>query len=191
MKTLLRPFYNRSALLVAPELLGKVLVHKFDGQTITGRIVEVEAYLADQDEAAHSFKGETKRTKSLFTKPGVAYLYSIHQQVCFDVVCNVPTSVLIRALDPIEGIEFMKTARVKENLKDLTSGPGKLTKALGITKSLDGIDLTSEDSELFLIDDGFKLDETLILKNKRIGISKAKNFDYRFFIESQYLSRKN
>jgi len=186
MKILTKSFYNRSALEVASELLGKILVHKFNNQIISGRIVEVEAYLADLDEAAHSFKGETNRTKSLFSRPGIAYIYSIHQQVCFDVVCTTPTSVLIRALEPIEGIKLMKQNRGKENLRDLTSGPGKLCKALGITKAHDGIDLVG--SEIYIIDDGFKADE--IIKSKRIGISKAQHHEFRFSIKSDFLSKK-
>jgi len=157
-----------------------------NGQILSGRIIEVEAYLAFEDEAAHSFKGETKRTKSLFSEPGIAYIYSIHQQVCFDVVCTTPTSVLVRSLEPIEGIELMKELRGKVNLKDLTSGPGKLCKALGITKQHDGIDLVN--SEIYIVDDGFK--STEIIKSKRIGISKAQHHEYRFSIESEFLSKK-
>lgn len=184
-----KQFHNRSALVAAPELLGKILVHNVNGQIISGRIVEVEAYLANEDEAAHAFKGETKRTKSLFQEPGIAYIYSIHQQVCLDVVNKVPTSVLIRALEPLEGIELMKVNRGKENLKDLTTGPGKLCKALGITKSLDGISLYSEHSQLTIQDDGF--DNFEIVKTKRVGISKAKDFEYRFYIKGNpYISKK-
>lgn len=190
MNVLNKEFYNKSGLLLAPELLGKILVRKFEDQEIVGRIVEVEAYLATEDEAAHAFKGETKRTKSLFLESGIAYIYSIHQQVCLDVVTKIPTSVLIRALMPLDGIELMKKFRGKENLKDLTSGPGKLTKALGIPKEFDGINLTSDKSQLYIADDGFKYNDSEIGTSKRIGISKAQDFEYRFFVKGNpYLSR--
>ncbi|MEP7103379.1 MAG: DNA-3-methyladenine glycosylase [Candidatus Dojkabacteria bacterium] len=199
MQILNQSFYNRNAIRLAPELLGKVLVRNLNGQIISGRIVEVEAYLANQDEAAHAFKGETKRNKSLFSKPGNSYIYSIHTHFCLDVVAEVPTSVLIRALEPIDGIDKMKELRnlsaealAKADEKSLTSGPGKLCKALGITKELDGIDLTSEKSEIYIMDDGFKLPESKIIKTKRVGISKAKEFDYRFYIkENKFVSRKS
>lgn len=191
MKALSQDFYNRSPLLVAPDLLGKILVRNLNDQIISGRIVEVEAYLSDKDEASHAFKGLTKRNASLFKSAGHTYIYSIHQQNCLDLVTekeNVPTSVLIRALEPIEGIALMQKFRKKENLKDLASGPGKLCQALQITKVLDGIDVTSKNSEIYLIDDGYNPQE--IVTGPRIGISKAKENEYRFFIKgNKYVSK--
>ncbi len=192
MNILQKEFYNRSPLEVAVDLLGKIVVRKLDGQIITGRITETEAYLASSDEASHSFKGKTPRTQSLFLDAGHAYIHSMHTQNCFDIVTesiDVPSSVLIRALEPLEGIETMKKLRGKEELKDLTSGPGKLCKALSVTRSLDGIDLTKDNSELFIIDDGFVVQS--VVKAKRIGISKAKEHEYRFYIKDNiYVSKK-
>lgn len=192
MTLLKRDFFNRNPLEVAPELLGKILVRKVENNIISGRIVEVEAYLGFIDEAAHSFIGKTKRNNSLFGEPGCAYVHRIHMQHCLDVVtCEVddPGSVLIRALEPIEGIEIMKIFRDKDNLKDLTNGPGKLCQALNITKSLDGIDMKDSSSELYLIDDGYKSGK--IKKSKRIGISKAKEHEWRVYIENNnFISKK-
>lgn len=192
MKILQRNFYKRDPLLIASELLGKILVRNMNGSILSGRIIEVEAYLAFVDEAAHSFKGETTRTKSLFGEAGHTYIYSIHMQNCMDIVLSepgTPNSVLIRAIEPIEGIELMKEFRNKENLKDLTSGPGKLCQALNITKQLDGVDITKKTSPIYIIDDEFSTKE--IIKTKRVGISKAKEFDYRFYLkDSPYISRK-
>lgn len=192
MIVLTKDFYNRSPLLVAPDLLGKVLVRRFGNQILSGRIVEVEAYLAFSDEAAHSFVGKTKRNASLFKSAGHAYVHSIHTQNCLDIVTeniDIPSSVLIRALEPLEGIEFMKEFRKKENSKDLTSGPGKLTQALHIDMKFDGQDITDIKSFLYVMDDGFTQKD--ISQGKRIGISKAKDSDFRFCLkESLYISRK-
>lgn len=191
MKLLGYEFYNRNPLEVAPDLLGKVLIHRTREGEISGRIVEVEAYLADKDEASHAFKGQTPRNKSLFGEAGHTYIYSIHNHYCLDVVTQgigIPTSVLIRALEPLEGIEIMKKLRSRDKLVELTSGPGKLTQALNITKRLDGINLVSEKSELLIVDDQYKIED--IVTSGRIGISKAKEAEYRFFIKNNlFVSR--
>lgn len=190
MKILSAEFYNRPSDIVAKELLGKILVRNLENVRISGRIVEVEAYLPFVDEAAHSFKGKTKRNQSLFKAAGHAYVHSIHTQNCLDVVTDkvdIPGSVLIRALEPIDGIEKMKEFRNKENLYDLTSGPGKLTKALNITKELDGVDLIASQA-LFIVDDGFVAKD--IFSGERIGISKAKDKQLRFYLKgNNFVSR--
>lgn len=192
MKILTPEFYNRSPLIVARELLGKVLIRNLNGHSISGRIVEVEAYLSANDEAAHSFRGRTKRNASLFKSAGHAYVHAIHTHNCLDIVTDeidVPSSVLIRSLEPLEGIEQMKVLRKKESKLDLTSGPGKLTQALKITKDFDGIDVTDSRSLLFIIDDGFVTQKITI--GKRIGISKARDAEYRFhFSGNPYISKK-
>ncbi|MDQ5981898.1 MAG: DNA-3-methyladenine glycosylase [Patescibacteria group bacterium] len=117
MKLLSRDFFLRNPLIVAPELLGKILTRKFNGIIISGRIVEVEAYLPSGDEAAHGFKGLTKRNLSLFKEGGHAYIHQIHKQNCFDIVAekaNIPAGILIRALEPLQGIDLMKKFRDKE-----------------------------------------------------------------------------
>ena len=192
MKVLTRAFYSRSPLDVAPELLGKILVRRLNGQTLSGRIVETEAYLAADDAAAHSAKGRTKSNASLFLPAGHAYVHTIHMQHCLDVVTetiDVPGSVLIRAIEPISGIEQMQKLRGKEHLRDLTSGPGKLCQSLAITRELDGIDITEGDSPIMIVDDGSALSE--ITRSGRIGISKATEYDYRFYIAGNpFISKK-
>jgi DNA-3-methyladenine glycosylase len=192
MKQLPRTFFARDAITVARDLLGKVLQHNQNGDVISGRIVEVESYLGEIDAAAHAFKGKTKRNQSLYLDAGHAYVHSIHMQNCLDIVvatAGVPASVLIRALEPITGLEQMQVNRNKENLRDLTSGPGKLCQALGIDKSLDGVDICIPDAVLKVLDDGYKVPQ--IVQSKRVGISKASEHEYRYYIaDSIYVSKK-
>lgn len=192
MRILSKKFYNRDPIIVARELLGKILVRNINGKVISGRIVETEAYLGFNDEAAHSFIGKTNRNKSLFGPPGMAYIYRIHMQYCVNAVTNEiddPGGVLIRALEPIEGIEEMKRNREKENLKDLTSGPGKLCKALNITLEQDGVDLKNKKSPIYIVEDNYKSSE--IVSSKRIGISKAAEHEWRFYIKGNgFISKK-
>ncbi len=192
MKLVPQTFYHRSPLFVAPELLGKILVRHLNGTTISGRIVEVEAYLGFADPAAHGYSGQTPRTASLFKAGGHAYIYTIHRYHCLDIVtetAGTPTSVLIRALEPFAGIELMQKFRHKENVRDLTTGPGKLTQALQITRELDGLDVTDPTAALQIFDDGYPVEN--IITTKRVGISKAKDQDYRFYLkDSRYISKK-
>ncbi|MCB0749433.1 MAG: DNA-3-methyladenine glycosylase, partial [Ignavibacteriae bacterium] len=123
MEVLKRSFFHQSPLIVAKMLLGKILVREIDGLKLSGRIVEVEAYEAYTDEAAHSYRGKTKRNMSLYKDAGHAYIHRIHMQNCIDIVTepiDVPSSVLIRAIEPIEGIEIMKNNRKKEKIHELT-----------------------------------------------------------------------
>ena len=185
MKILSSSFYNRSPLLVAPDLLGKILIRTLNGTRISGRITEVEAYLAAGDEAAHGHRGLTKTNTSLFLPAGHAYVHRIHMQHCLDVVTDekdIPSSVLIRVLHPVKGVEQMKLNRNKEKLKDLTSGPGKLCQALKIDMKLDGVDVTDKNSPLQILDDGYQIES--FQTSKRIGISKSQDFEYRFHIKS-------
>lgn len=192
MKILDNAFFERSPLEVAPDLIGKILVRKYNDQIISGSIIEVEAYLAITDSASHSFKGKTQRNQSLFGDAGRTYIHSIHQQHCIDIVTQgvgIPSSVLIRALERIDGIDLMKKFRGLEHLKDLTSGPGKLCSALNITKELNGINVTDENSQITLFADGCKF--LNIVKGKRIGITKSTELEYRYYVNNNpFLSRK-
>jgi DNA-3-methyladenine glycosylase len=138
-----RSFYARDTIEVARDLLGKIVVH---GET-SGKIVETEAYLGGDDLAAHSARGVTARTRILFGPPGHAYVYFIYGMYeCLNVVAEPdgrPGGVLIRALEPVAGIEIMQRRRpAAHTLRDLTSGPGRLTLALGITRAQNGVDVT-------------------------------------------------
>ncbi len=192
-----RKFYTRPVITVAKELLGKVLV-KNEGKTIlAGRIVEVEAYDGNIDEASHSFKGKTKRNEVMFNEGGFLYVYFTYgAHFCCNVVAgkkNHGAAVLIRAVEPIYGIDKMIKKRFERKLKsekeifNLTSGPGKVCKAFGFDKEHSGIDLTGK--SIYLLN-APKLQKNKIGVSKRIGISKSVDLPWRFFeIGNPFLSR--
>lgn len=188
-----RLFFMRDPIVVAQDLLGKLLVRKLDEKVLIGRIVEVEAYLATGDSAAHSFKGETLRTKSLYKEGGHAYVHSMRQYNLLDVVvgkAGSAGSVLFRAIEPLEEVEYMKTLSGSEDIEKISNGPGKVGRAFQITRMLDGIDLTSCDSELTLAEPFNNSDHEIEITT-RIGISSAQDMPLRFFIKnSKYISKK-
>jgi DNA-3-methyladenine glycosylase len=185
-----RSFFARSPRRVARELLGKVLVRERGKLRLAGRIVEVEAYLGAYDPASHSFAGETARNAVLFGPPGYAYVYFIYgSHYCLNVSCErdgKAGGVLFRALEPLEGIEEMARARkvVVQGPRDLvrlTSGPGRMAEAFGVTRARDnGCDLTSPDSGLWIGDDGFPAKN--IVTTPRIGITKAADQPLRYIL---------
>jgi DNA-3-methyladenine glycosylase len=197
-KKLERKFYTRELLTVSRELLGKILV-KNDGKTVfSGRIVEVEAYDGSMDEAAHTYIGKTKRNEIMFGVGGFLYVYFTYgAHFCSNVVTGKEgegTAVLIRAVEPVDGITRMAHNRFGRNLiKDkekynLTSGPGKVCQALSITKDHYGTDLTGD--KIFLLDQP-KIKESQIVISKRIGIKKSVDLPWRFYIkDNPYISRK-
>ena len=152
---LTRRFYRRDPVTLAKALLGQVLVRRLDdGQELTGRIVETEAYLGIVDRAAHSYGGRrTERNASMYLDGGHAYVYFVYgMHWCFNVVADreeVPTACLIRALEPLTGLDEMRCRRRKEKTSELCSGPAKLTQALVIKRMHDGRDLTTS-AELFI-----------------------------------------
>jgi DNA-3-methyladenine glycosylase len=185
-----RAFYDRDPRRVSRELLGKVLVRRVATKLLAARIVEVEAYLGKNDPAAHSFAGRTPRNAVLFGPPGYAYVYFIYgNHFCLNVSClpdGVPGGVLFRALEPLVGLDAMARSRGTPlhghgDLRRLTSGPGRLAEAFGITRERDnGKDLTSTDSDLFIMDDGCRVPRVLI--TPRIGITKAAERPLRYVI---------
>lgn len=202
MKKLGRSFYEGDTIDVAKRLLGKILVHKYDDKEIMGRIVEVEAYIGAIDKACHCYNNRrTDRTEIMFGPPGYAYVYFIYGMYnCMNVVTGEEgegAAVLIRALEPLKGLDEMAKNRYrkdldmlnKRQLKNLTNGPGKLCQALNITKDNYGDDLTK--GRLFLLDDGYK--SFVVERSKRINIDyadEAKDFEWRFFIkENPYVSK--
>lgn len=173
---------------VAPELLGKLLLRD-DGRVM--RIVETEAY-AQEDPAAHTFRGETPRNRSMFGPPGHLYVYfSYGVHWCANLVCGPKgygAGVLLRAGEPLAGIEMMEAARGGVALKQLGNGPGKLAQAMGIDKSFDGMDVLGAE-QIKVMEDGFVPAE--VLACKRIGISKAADAPLRFVLpDSPYLSKR-
>ncbi len=192
-----RVFFCRDPRRVARDLLGKVLVRERDSlrtraERLTARIVEVEAYLGVEDPAAHAAAGNTARTAVLFGLPGHAYVYFIYgNHYCLNVSCEPEGqagSVLIRALEPLSGIDEMARARGVEihgpkDLLKLTRGPGRLAQAFGITRARDnGCDLTFADGSLWIGDDGYRAKG--IRTTCRIGITKAAGKPLRFLLGS-------
>jgi DNA-3-methyladenine glycosylase len=185
-----RAFYARNPRRVARELLGKVLVRDSGKLRLTGRIVEVEAYLGANDPASHSFAGKTARNSVLFGPPGHAYVYFIYgAHYCLNVSCErdgKAGGVLFRALEPLEGIEEMARAREIElhgprDLVRLTSGPGRMAEAFGVTRVRDNdCDLTSSRSSLWIGDDGFRAKNIQV--TPRIGITKAADHPLRYIL---------
>lgn len=185
-------FYQRNPTLVVQELLGKYLIRIIGNNELVGIIVETEAYLAENDLASHAIRGRTFATASLYLDGGHAYVHRIHKYHCFDVVTETKDmggSVLIRAIQPIDGIEIMKKLRKKDNLIELASGPGKLCIAFNIDKRFDGFDLTSKRSELRICE-GVQIPENMIIRSERIGISRSTQEKLRFFIkDNAFVSR--
>jgi DNA-3-methyladenine glycosylase len=203
-----REFYTRPLITVAKELLGKILVKKEDTlisaktQTsnafLAGRIVEVEAYDGSVDQAAHTFIGKTKRNEIMFQEGGYLYVYFTYGvHFCSNVVTGKAgqgTAVLIRALEPVSGIEEMIKNRFRRDLKNekeklnLTNGPGKICQAFKINRDHYGADLTG--NEIFIIDQPAVNNKDIIV-TKRIGISKSVDLPWRFYIkDNPWVSRK-
>ena len=186
MKALPRSFYRRDTVAVARDLLGKILVH---GET-AGVVVETEAYLGGDDLASHSAAGITNRTRVIFGPPGHAYVYlSYGMHECLNIVAEregEPGCVLIRALEPVQGLDVMRARRpAAKTDRDLASGPGKLTRALEITRAHNGVDLTR--GELIVRNGNAPAQ---IDVSPRIGISKCADLPLRFTIHgNRFISR--
>ena len=186
-------FYRRPTVEVARDLLGKILVHREDsGMVSSGIIVEVEAYGGQHgrdDRASHAFRGKTERNRAMFEAGGVAYVYFIYgMYFCFNVVTEAKGSgaaVLIRALEPLEGIEHMCARRKTTDIVKLTNGPGKLCMAMNIDRQLTGKSLRS--GRIHIVDSGV---QPRIRQSARIGIRKSAEKKWRFYIgNSKFLSR--
>ena len=198
MKKLPLSFYLRDDVVqIAKELLGKVLVTTWNGSTTSGRIVETEAYAGTIDKASHASKGKTPRTTVMFETGGTAYVYlcyGIHQM--FNIVTNAegtPHAILIRAIEPLQGIDVMLERTGKKKLDaTLTRGPGNVGRAMGFHTSQCGWSLQS--NELYIADDDFVLTDTMVSASPRIGVDYAGAdalLHYRFFIKGNpYVSGK-
>ena len=187
---------SRGAVFAAPRLVGATLLRRWGDNTAVARIVETEAYTAD-DPASHSFGGRTRRNASMFAEAGTAYVYCIHRSMCLNIVTGaveVGEAVLVRAVEPLDGIDHMRAARLRHSLaasapsdRDLSNGPGKLCQALDIDLSFDG--------HCLLEDGGLTLApperEVRVRASPRIGISKARRRLLRFYDpESSWISRR-
>lgn len=211
-----REFYNRDPVTVARDLLGKLLIRREGRKLLAGRIVEDEAYLGANDPAAHAYSGRTPRNAVLFGPPGYAYVYFIYgNHYCLNVSCmpeGYGEGVLFRAMEPVAGIEEMAEVRGLDvpalaptqgtrmghpgslprptQLRLISSGPGRMAEALGITRESDNAkDLTSRKSDLYFADDGYQPEK--ILATPRIGIKKAVDEPLRFVVAGNlYVSGK-
>lgn len=196
-KKLNREFYTRPVIRVAKDLLGKILIKVERRKILAGKIVEVEAYDGKIDEASHSFRGKTKRNEVMFREGGFFYVYftyGVHH------CCNVVTgkeghgaAVLIRAIEPLSGIETMALRRfgkkkiTEKQFFNLTNGPGKICEAFAFDRSHSGLDLTGD--KIFIIDNP-PLRKSEIGVSNRIGISRSTELPWRFFIKgNKFLSR--
>ena len=182
--TLPRRFYDRDALAVAPELLGKLIVHDDpEAGRLVARLVEVEAYRGRDDPGSHAYKGQTPRIASMFARPGTLYVYFTYgMHWCANAVCGPgtqPHAVLLRAAEPLDGLDVMRTRRGERARRDtdLCSGPAKLTQALGLARPHDGLDLTR--GRVRLVDDGVA-PPTRPLVSRRIGIAWGRGDDALF-----------
>lgn len=186
-----RNFFEENTVEVAKKLLGCFLVHKTKEGKCVGKIVETEAYLKD-DPASHSFNGKTLRNEPMFGRAGTAYVYFTYgMHYCFNIVTNkkgIGEAVLIRALEPIEGIELMKKRRGISEIQNLCNGPAKLVQAMGITKAYNRADLLKGNLIIFRPK---KREFFEIACGKRVGITRGKELEYRFWIKgNQFVSNK-
>jgi len=187
LKRLRREFYARPTLAVARALLGQRVVRLLDGQRLVGRVVEVEAYLGEADLASHARPGRTRRNAPMYGPPGHAYVYFIYGMYhCLNVVTEPegsPAAVLIRALEPLEGVETMRCHRPGRSDCDLTNGPGKLCQALAIDRALNCADLCQ--GNLLWIEAGPSVGDGQVVTSPRVGVrgdARARIVPWRFYV---------
>ncbi len=190
MQTLTRDFFNRDPETVAKELLGKKLIRRLDGDILEGIIVETEAYYGVNDPASRAYHGVKNYNRPMWNEPGKVFIYNVHKYWMFNIVAHKPNqigAVLIRAVEPIEGIEVMKINRPAKKVINLTNGPGKLTTALKINKDLNEVSAVSSKSEITVADHRMEFE---IGDSYRIGVRKDLEKKLRFFIKgNRFVSR--
>lgn len=187
-----KEFYNRDPEIVARELLGRRLVRKLDENFLEGIVVETEAYYGLNDPASRAYHGVKHYNRLMWKQPGRVFIYNVHKYWMFNLVAHKPNevgAVLIRAVEPTKGIDIMKRNRHVTNLFDLTNGPGKLTIALKIDKSLNGVPITSHENAITLINNKIKFQIGI---SHRIGVKKDLKRKLRFYIkENKFVSRQS
>lgn len=193
LNKLSKNFYTRGAVTVAKDLIGKILIHNSKDGILSGKIVETEAYTGKNDPASHSYIGKTNRNQVMFEEGGKSYVYFTYgNHYCFNVVTGKKdqgSAVLIRAVEPVDGIDIMKSNRKTDNMYNLTSGPGKLAQAMNIGKELYGADLTGD--KIYLMEPNPKI-KMKIARSKRIGITKNADKLYRFYANNNpFVSKIN
>ena len=185
-----REFYERDPETVAKELLGKRLIRKLGNNFLEGIIVETEAYYGLHDPASRAYHGIKNYNKPMWNEPGRAFIYNVHKYWMFNIVAHKPNqigAVLIRAVEPTKGMEIMKKNKPVKKPFNLTNGPGKLTIALKINKSLNGVPVTSCESEVVIANNKMEFE---IGSSHRIGVRKDLERKLRFFIKgNKFVSR--
>lgn len=178
-----RSFYNRPTLEVARDLLGKHIVFDSPKGKLEAVLVEVEAYIGEDDPACHAAPGPTNRNLVMYGKPGVSYVYFIYgMHYCFNIVTErkgFPAAVLVRAAEPLERLEIMKQNSPRSRVSSILSGPGKFCRGLGLTVAHSGVDLTGD---MIYLCDATK-PEAEIVVTRRIGINKGIDSPYRFYLK--------
>ena len=181
-------FFARETLIVARDLLGQRLVRLVEGRRVAGRIVEVEAYIGQDDQASHARCGPTARNAAMFGPPGHAYVYLIYGMYhCLNVVTEregYPAAILLRALQPLEGLDVMRELRDGRPERELANGPGKLCQALYVDRRFDGVDMCRPESLLFIEQDAGILEEN-VATGPRIGVrgdEAALTAAWRFYV---------
>jgi DNA-3-methyladenine glycosylase len=187
-----RSFYERSALDVARDLLGMRLVRQINDDKMTGLIVETEAYRGSDDPASHAFRGRTLRNSVMYDHGGLAYVYFIYgRNWCLNITAEskgTPAAVLVRAVEPEYGLGFMLSRRGSCRHCEVANGPGKLTQALGITGSLNGVNLTRK-GPLYMTQG--KHEDVEVVVTRRIGIRKGTSLPWRFHMRgSPFVSKR-
>jgi len=190
-----RRFYERDPEKVAKDLLGKILIRKLEDNILSGLIVETEAYYGPGDPASRASDGMKNFNRLMWHEPGVSFIYNVHKYWMFNVVAHKPRevgAVLLRAVEPLGGVEIMKRNRGidrEDRLIDLTNGPGKFTVAFGIDKRLNGVSLTSKDSPIYIVDNQIQI---RISSSRRIGVKADLNRNLRFYIEgNRFVSKRS
>jgi DNA-3-methyladenine glycosylase len=185
-----REFYLRDPSEVAKDLLGKHLVRKWKRGSLEGMIVETEAYYGSEDPASRAYNGKKNYNQMMWGDPGRVFIYNVHRYWMFNIVSHLPNevgAVLLRAIIPTNGVNMMLENRQVEKLQQLTSGPGKLTLALGIDKMLQGADVTNPKGEIFI---AWAKPSTHIKSSRRIGVKRDLERDLRFYINgNMFVSR--
>ncbi|MBA7634229.1 putative 3-methyladenine DNA glycosylase [subsurface metagenome] len=191
MRPIPRAFYERDTATIARELLGKVLVHRASEGLTSGKIVEVEAYYGKGDPASRASRKRTRLNEIMWWHGGLAFVYMVHANWLFNVTAEregVPGAVLIRALEPVTGVKLMHGRRRVSSERGLTSGPGRLTQAMGITREHHGLGLTDARSELVIVEGKVECFE--VASSHRIGVSSDLERELRFYIRGNpFVSR--
>jgi len=188
-----RSFFARNSLEVARDILGHVLVRESPEGKTSGIIVEVEVYRGEDDPASFAYRGKTKRSEPLYGSPGTAFVYLTYgMYYLLNIITekeNFPAAILIRAVEPLEGVELMKKRRKTDNIHNLASGPGKLAQAFAIDLSLNGVDMTSYYSSLYVGEK--KVEAKELVWRPRIGIKEGIDRLWRVYIKNNpFISRK-